>query len=239
VIQDQCKDLCTQIAEKKQMRLNVEQLKRFHKIRDLFTQQVNRLGPLLSVLRTLCSAKLAQIDLSQDAKPLLMEVVAIRDRFRAKPESIIDERAFAPTPFSETVTGIGDQLEADLQTAWSKYTERKIPATNREVLDVLATAFPREVRQLRQRAERLELTRHTLPKNAQELREFDDEVAELQRAWSQLGGGDVPAAVIAFLKAAAAPTGAAIDLLTEDVRRWLTQHGIARSFAIRVANAGM
>lgn len=239
MILDQCKELCTQIADKKQMRLSVEQLKRFHKIRDLFTQQVYRLRPLLSVLRTLCSAKLAKIDLSQDAKPLVAEAVAIRDRFRAKPESIIDERTFAPTTFSESLTGISDQLEAGLQTAWSKYTERKIPATNREVLDVLATAFPREVRHLRQRAERLEQTRHTLPKNAEELQEFDDEVAELQRAWSQLGGGDVPAAVIAFLKAAAAPTGAAIDLLTDDVRRWLTHHGIARSFAIRVANASM
>lgn len=239
MILDQCKELCTQIAEKKQMRLNVEQLKRFHKIRDLFTQQVNRLGPLLSVLRTLRSANLAYIDLSQDAKPLATKVVAIRDQFRAKPESIIDERTFTPAPFSESVTGIGDQLQADLQAAWSKYTDRNIPATNREVLDVLATAFPREVQQLRQRAERLDLTRHTLPTNAEELREFDDDVAELQQAWSQLGGGDVPAEVIAFLKAAAAPTGAAIDLLTDDVRRWLTQHGIARSFAIRVANAGM
>ena len=104
---------------------------------------------------------------------------------------------------------------------------------------MLATAFPREVRLLRQRAERIELTRRTLPKNAQELREFNDEVAELQQAWSQLGGGEVPAAVVTFLKAAAAPTGAAIDLLTDEVRRWLTQHGIARSFAIRVANAGL
>ncbi len=239
MILDQCKDLSGQVAEKKQMRLNVEQLKRFHKVRDLFAHQVSRLNPLFSVLRTLRSANLAEIDLSQEAESLVQDLTSIRDQFRAKPESLIDERSFAPTPFGDSVTAIADQLEAELQSAWSKYAERKIPATNREVLDVLATAFPREVRLLRQRAERLEMTRRTLPKNAEELREFDVEVTLLQRAWSQLGGGDVPASVIAFLKAAAAPAGAAIDLLTDDVRRWLAQHDIARSFAIRVANAGL
>src|SRR5439155_24767943 len=109
------------------------------------------------------------------------------------------------------------------------------PATNRDVLDVLATAFARDVRLLRQQADRLDLTRRTLPGSAQSLREFDAEVADLQRAWGQLGGGEVPPPVVAFLKAAAAPAGARLDLLTDEVRRWLADHGILAAFTIRAA----
>ncbi len=239
MILDQCRNVSEQIAEKKQLRLNVEQLKRFQKVRDQFAHQVSRFAPLLAVLRTLSAARLARIDMGQDARRLVAQVSAVRGQFRAKAESLIDERTFAATQFGESVAGIADRLETELQAAWLKYTERSIPGTNREVLDVLATAFPREVRLLRQRAEQLGLTRLTLPKSAEELREFDAEVGELQRAWSQLGGGDVPAAVVAFLKAAAAPAGAQLDLLTDEVHRWLTQHGIARSFSIRVASLGL
>ena len=45
----------------------------------------------------------------------------------------------------------------------------------------------------------------------------------------------MPPAVVAFLKAAAAPSGARLDLLTEEVRRWLADHKILAAFSIRAA----
>ncbi len=239
MILDQCRHLRSRIADKKQLRLNVDQLNRFQKVRDLFAQHLTRLAPLLAVLRTLRDAGLARIDLGEEAGRAATLVETARSAFGEKPESLIDERSFYAKSFGEEVTAVSDRLERELQAAWQRYTEGKMPATNREVLDVLATAFPREVRQLRQRAERLDLTRRSLPKSAEELREFDAEAGELQRAWSQLGGGEVPASVAAFLRAAAAPAGAQLDLLTDEVRRWLAQHGIAGSFSVRVTNAGL
>ena len=102
--------------------------------------------------------------------------------------------------------------------------------------NVLEPAFPREVRLIRDRSNRLALTRLTLPKTAEQVRDFDAEAAALQKAWEQLDGGDVPAAVLTFLRAAAGEQGARIELLTDEVRRWLEAKKIARSYSIRVSS---
>jgi hypothetical protein len=236
VILDECRSLSERISEKKQLRVNVEQLKRFHKVRDLLAQHAVRLRDLMAVWRTLRTAGIGELRAAGEVANLLTAVVETREKFRAKAESLIDERTFSSVAFAESLTVLTDAVESSLRTAWQQYTTKKIPIAPAEILSVLAPAFSREVRLIREKSERLERNRLTLPKSAEQLRDFDAEAEALQRAWEQLDGGDVPAAVLAFLRATASQAGARIDLLTEEVRRWLVAKKIVQSFSIRVAN---
>lgn len=179
---DLCRKVRTRIADRKQLRMNVEQLKRFQKVRDVFAQRVHRLEPLLAVLQVLRNAALVQGDFGADARRLVTLAESARTLLADRAEALIDEQSFSVKAFTEEIAGIADHLEMCLQAAWQKYTDKVIPATNREVLDVLAAAFPHEVRLLRQRTERLDLIRRTLPKSAEELAEFNAEVSDVQGA---------------------------------------------------------
>jgi hypothetical protein len=235
VILDECKQLEERIAAKKQLRLNVEQLKRFHKVRDLFALHAGRLLDVMAVWRTLREAGIVGLRSNTEVPRILASVREIREKFCAKAESLVDERSFSSVDFGKSLTDLTDAFEEALRSAWQQYTTKKIPPAPPEILLVLAPAFPGEVRLIRETSERLERTRFDLPKSAKQLVEFNAEVEALQQAWKQLDGGDVPPAVLTFLRAAAAQTGARLDLLTDEVRRWLAAKKIVQSFSIRVA----
>jgi hypothetical protein len=236
VILDRCKELTGCVAEKRRLRQNVDQLKRFQKVRDLVQRHATRLVDLVTVLRAFKETGVGTVTLSSQAKDSLLTVTGAREKFRTKTESLVEDKEFSSVGFSNALATTIDTLEEALKDAWGKYAESKTPAANPDVLSVLEPAFPREVRLIRERSNRLAVARLTLPKSAGQVREFDAQVAELQKAWGQLGGGEVPAAVLTFLRAAAGETGARIELLTDEVRRWLEVKKIARSFSIRVSS---
>jgi hypothetical protein len=235
---DRCDGLRGRIAEKKRLEQHVTQIRRFKKVRDLLTQHLDRLAPLRSAWHTLRNACIADVNVRSEAAPAFRAIDAIRQAFKQRPEAVIEDRVLNPVVLGQTLQGVADALERALVEQWQRHTTRKVPPANREVLDALAPAFRREVQLIRQLSEHIDRFRQILPVTPEQLQEFDAEVAELQRVWGQLGGGEMPAAVLLFLKAAAAPAGAGIDLLTEEVRSWLNTHRILRSFAIRVSGSG-
>jgi hypothetical protein len=236
VILDQCKELAGRVAEKRRLRQNVDQLKRFQKVRDMVQRHATRLKDLATVLSAFKETSVGAVPLPPPMRDSLLAVTSARGKFQTRAESLVDEKEFSTVAFASVLTETADALEEALKSAWSKYAEAKTPAANPDVLSVLEPAFPREVRTIRDRSNRLALARLTLPKSAAQVREFDAEVADLQTAWGQLGGGEVPAGVLTFLRAAAGESGAHIGLLTDEVRRWLEDKKIARSFSIRVSS---
>lgn len=237
MILDRCKALSARIAEKKTLEQSVTQIRKYRKVREAITQQKDLLTPLHKVSADLREAGVPTGAAPASIAPTLAAVATARDKFLQSAESIIDTTVFATGPFAQSLRLAADDLGSALLTAWQRHVAAKVPPANRDVLDALATAFPREVRQIRQGGERVERLRQILPASVQQVREMEAEAAVLQQAWGQLGGGEVPAPVLAFLKAAATPAGAGIDLLTDEVRAWLEQHKIVRSFAVRAAGS--
>ena len=236
MIVDDCKTLSARVSEYKRLRENSVQVGRFEKVRAVLETGTGRIAPLAAAVRTLRDANVANVELWQEAKELLATLGKARTAFTDRPESLIDPKILDLTKLGKAIEGLAKQLEERLRAEWLRHTAARIPATKRELLDVLAPAFPKEVRLLRQRAEKLELTRHTLPTTPEAVSEFESDVGELQQAWAKVGGGNVPATVTSFLQAAASHTGASLELFTEEVRRWLSEHKIIALFSIKVSN---
>lgn len=236
MIVDDCKTLAVRVSEYKRLRENSVQVGRFEKVRAVLETGTKRMRPLVATVRTFRAANVAKVDLGEEAKEILATLARAGTAIAECAESLIDPKVFDLAKLAKGIDALAKQLEERLLSEWLRYTGTRIPATKREVLDVLAPAFPREVRLLRQRAGKLELARDTLPTTAEAIGEFETDVEELQLAWAQVGGGDVPAAVTSFLQAAASHSGASLDLLSDEVRDWLTDHKILASFSIKVSN---
>lgn len=236
MILDQCKKLIDRVTESHRLRQKVDQLKRFQKVRDSVQRHATRFTDLTTVLRAFMETDVGQVPLPPQTKDSLLAVSNARNKFQTKAESLVNETEFSLVGFDNALNKTANSLEGALKEAWEKYAESKIPVANPEVLAVLEPAFPGEVRLIREHSTRLNQTRLTLPKSVQEVHEFDDEVVKLQSAWAQLGGGEVPFAVLTFLRAAGGESGARIELLTDDVRCWLEGKSILSSFSIRVSS---
>ena len=236
MILDECKDLTDQIAKKRQLRIHVEQLKRYQKVRDLLATHADRLAPLVSVCQTLRDTSIGDVRLGDMPDRLLVSINDVRAKFQTVPESIIGDRSLSLNGLSQSVNVLAGELETEVKRAWVQYTAAKTPTTNHEVLDVLASAFPKPVARIRLLSEQLERDRVTLPVNALHVENFNRKAAVLQSAWEALGGEQVPEAVLQFLKNAASPQGAPLQLFTDEVRAWLVAHDILKSFKVRVGN---
>ena len=234
MILDRCEKLQGRIAEKKQLDQSVKQMLRFRKVRDLLAQQRERLTGAQTAWRTLCGAGVFKGDVPAEIVAALAAVESAREGFGTRADSVIDERSFSLVNLGQSLSAAAEALETLLGDAWQRYVTGKVPSTSREVLDALQSAFPSEVRSIRQAGERLERHRQILPTSKEQVQEFENEVLALQQAWDRLGGGGVPRPVLTFLKSAAGHGGAGLELLTDEVRRWLTEHEVIRSFRVRV-----
>lgn len=236
MIVDDCKSLVTLVSEYNRLRENSDRVGRFERVRTVLETGTSRIGPLAATVLTFRKANIPNVELGHEAKEFLNTLRKAQAAFTDRPESLIDPKVLDLTKLGKAIEGLAKQLEERLRTEWMRHTGKRIPATKREVLDVLFPAFPKEVRLLRQRAEKLELARQTLPTSPEAINEFEADVGELEQAWTKVGGGNVPAAVTSFLQSAATHSGASLDLLTEEVRHWLSKHNIIASFFIKVSN---
>ncbi|QDV37413.1 hypothetical protein [Tautonia plasticadhaerens] len=235
MIVDECRRLSERIAEKRRLRIHVEQLNRFQRARDLLAGHVSRLAPLVNVCRTLRAAGVGEIRLDS-AEECRAAIAELHAKYREGADSILDERTLGMNGVLRRIVALADALEAELRERWASYTAARIPSTNREVLDVLAAAFPREVGRIRLLAEQCERARQALPMTTEDFEAFTNVAKSLRRSWDELGGGELPSSVLDFLRSAASLRGASIELLTDEVRGWLHDHGILNSFSVRLTN---
>lgn len=120
-------------------------------------------------------------------------------------------------------------LEERLNESWLQYTGSHTVSLDENLLNILGqipelAATIRDVRTLRSK---VQSHRNRLPETDADIQDFDDTVNEIRQQWSQLVGDSN---VISFLRACA--EGAPLDLLTEEVRNWLSECGIERYFNV-------
>lgn len=233
---DACQQLTARITEKERLRRHLEQLNKFEAVRDQLAQRsLSRLSPLVESWRALQEAGIIATSVADAARPVLDEVAALLAAVRDDPEATLDQRRFRPRAFADRVEAVAVRLQAELTRAWQDHTAAQPITTNRELLDVLdrLPRFRPTIQKIRALVERVRQAQGTLPASAAQVSAYQQLVAQVQSEWQQLGGGQVPADVLVFLRGAVGPTGARLEHLTEGVRHWLTEHQLEGSFAIR------
>jgi hypothetical protein len=237
VILDRCDTLRGRIETKKRVERNAKEIARFKKVRDVLGQHAVRLASLVAASEILAEAGIAVRPLPSGSGAAFAAVRTLKESFRERPDVVVDEEQFNLVRFDRALKSAADTLDGHLLGCWRRHALQFIPPANAAVLDALATAFPSEVRLIRSESARLTIAADSLPGTLEGIQAFERDATSLQAIWGQLGGGDVPQAVQLFLKSAASPAGAGLDLLTEEVRGWLDLHRITNSFSVRVATS--
>ncbi len=236
---DDCRRLTARISEKERLRRHLELLNKFEAVRNQLAQRaIARLSPLVACWEALQAATIPTASVAEAARPLLAEVTALLGAVRADPEAALDQRRFRPRAFFDAVEDVASRLQAELTRSWQDHTAAQAITTNRELLDVLdrLPRFRPTIQRIRALVERVRQAQATLPANEAQITAYRQLVGQAQAEWQQLGGGQVPAEVLVFLRGAVGPTGARLEHLTDGVRHWLSEHQLEGSFAIRAGN---
>jgi hypothetical protein len=234
ILQD-CEQLTARIAEKERLRRHLDQLNKYQRVCEQLEQAAARLDPLICAWRALSESGIAEVKLGQAATLLRTEASDVLSLFRTDREAILDPARFKPKPFVERAREVADELQSALLMAWQKHTSGRVLGTNRELLDVLERLpkFRATVQRIGALSEKVRQAQGTLPASKARVEEFAALIGQVERAWQELGGGQTPPEVLAFLKAAISSGGAGLALLTPPVTKWLTNNGLLTTFVIR------
>lgn len=236
MIVSRCETLRTRIETKKQVERNAREIARFKRVRDILAHHSTRLSSLVASSDILEEAGITVRPFPIGSGAALASVRTLKQSFAESPDTVVDEQ-FNPLRLERALKAAADALQDHLLGCWRRFALGLIPPANEAVLDALGAAFSREVRLIQTASARLAQAAESLPVSLEEIRGIEQEAARVHEIWGQLGGGDVPQAVLTFLRSAASTAGAGLDLLTDEVRNWLASHRISNSFSIRVANS--
>lgn len=204
----------------------------------IFQERQQKLATLVDELRSTVVAlsafrqrKLITVDLHQKVDQLLAEVATVISEFQQDRGWMVETFKF--NSLQTKVSSLKTDLELQLRQSWTVYKSQKIPMTNSDLLSLLGKIeiFKPTVQVIQRRIAEIKTVDY--PKSVSHFQQIDRAIQDLSTAWGNLD--EVPVAVQEFLQAATTH-GASIDLLTPEVRNWLTAEGITRFFYIRLSS---
>lgn len=125
---------------------------------------------------------------------------------------------------------------AALADAWRDWGERQLPRVDDEVLGILGQlpALKDAVARIREKRTLALKSVATLPDAPAAVLMLTSLASDIRTQWQSLAGDGIAAPVLAFLRAAGGQDGAPYGLLTDEVLRWLNEHGLAQSLRVRI-----
>lgn len=128
-----------------------------------------------------------------------------------------------------------DRLRRSLEDAWTDYlSDLSIPSVDEDFLILLETAGMQVddlLRDVEGALSRIRIRRERRMPQPGDVASVREAIATLQKAVEALGAL-VPPAIHDFIVQASGRTGAPLDLLTDSVRAFLDEHGLASSYRI-------
>jgi GGDEF domain-containing protein len=197
-------------------------------------QAVVELSLLIETLRIFRQKGMIAFDFSPKITPLLEIVSNIKDKFQENPEWIIDNKNFNGKKFQSDLDNLTNLLKQQLLQSWRNYLARRLRSTKSEFFDLLSRidAFRATIQKIRN-LDRL-IKRDEFPKNKEEFDNTEQIIYQLEELWNNLNTSEVPDVVLCFLKASVSQEGAPLNLLTSEVRDWITKHGVSEVLRIRL-----
>lgn len=225
-----CQELSRQSQEVVALKTYATEVDRFRDRQQKLATLVEGFKPVVTALRAFRERDLIAIDPSQKVDPVLAEVATIVSEFQQNRGWLIETFKF--NSLQTKVNSFKTKLEEQLRQAWSVYKSQRIPMTSSELLGLLGKidTFKSTVQTIQHHIAAINTVEY--PQDAAHFHRIDQAIQDLSTAWNDLD--EVPAEVQNFLRAATTH-GASIDLLTSEVRIWLTAQGITRFFYIRLS----
>jgi hypothetical protein len=161
-------------------------------------------------------------------------VTNVASRFREKPEAATLKQGKRWQTLVAAVVEAAESINASLTASWQTYVGSNLfagPPPEEEERSLARTPGNRRAmetyRRLFEQFSRLRSSVPAMPESIAHLRKLSDELSAIrfQR--------DVPHSVRDFLDATGTTNGAGLNLLTDEVRRWLADNGLLESYVVR------
>jgi hypothetical protein len=227
-----------QLSQLSQNKINLQKyasnLQGFQSRQQQIEQAVTGTLPLVQSLRAFRQRGIANFDLTQKADSLLKFIANVEGKFQEDPEWIISNENFNKNNFDYRVKDLQKALKEQLNQAWLLYRTQKMPNTDSEILNLLdkVSEFKRSIQQIRNLDLQIQQS-NSIPESSEDFEKVDRLIEQLNQCWDKLDADEVPEAALCFLRVAA-NQGAALSLLTPEVKDWLTKHGLIDALRIRL-----
>lgn len=229
----------TQLIELSQNKINLQRyatnLEGFQSRQQQIEKAVAGTLPLVQCLRAFRQKEITNFHLTQKAEILLTFIANIEAEFKKDPEWILPpNESFHKKNFTSRIEQLQNSLREQLNQSWWLYRSQKMPTTNNEILNSLEkiSAFKPTVQRIRILDLQIQES-NSIPESSEDFERVDRLIEQLKQCWERLNSDEVPEAVLRFVKEAA-NEGATLELLTPEVKDWLTKHRLIDSFRIRL-----
>jgi hypothetical protein len=236
MIVEDCQNLIGMLELKTQLKSNIELRNGFKTRHEEFDNSVKELESRVEIMRVLEVKGQAKLDVNLKTLVLLNHVNKTLTNYELEPSWIIDWGNNA-APFRNALKGVIQELDIHIDREWRAYTD-KTRHVNHEVLRVLSGIpdFAATVQKVQTSLKRIDQLKAKSPSGEADFQMFDSLVEQMDQAWSELGSDDVPLSVETFLKASGSREGAPLELLTGEVKVWLSSRNIGGSFRVRMTS---
>lgn len=167
-----------------------------------------------------------------DSAKCLERIRKIREALAQDPLSITKGRDFSS--MKTTFEKFAKDGTVSAEKTWEQYMPRARPTvdTNQLTQAEQQKDFATIALKLKTRAKHAEKIGKVPPANEEDFVEIETVWEDIRQMMSELPDVADDPLVQEFLKAANSPAGASIDLLTDDVRTWLSENNIAEKYRI-------
>ena len=230
MIAEECKKLRTQleeVAKAEEREKIVEQLETRR------TELVKLREAVLTVANSLKAiASRCEIAGKLDSTKCVERVQKIREALKTDPLSITQGRDFSN--MKKAFEKFAEVGSAAVIETWEQYMPKARPTidVNQLVEAELQEAFKSKALQLRSRAKYAEQLGKRPPGSVDDLLAIESVWEEIRQIISELPTVAKDPMVQEFLKAANSRSGASLDLLTDEVRKWLHENNVADKYCI-------
>jgi len=175
--------------------------------------------------------------LSMDLASLRQALETIATAYENDPNILLKPDNTLTRTFWNPLKNSPNQIRQDLEMSWKKYAQTILPRLDDELLGIFEKlpsthTQVRTIRQLQQQAQQLAVS---LPTGENDIQNLVNLANRIRESWQNLETTEIPPAVMAFLKAACG-AGASLDLFTDEVRQWLSEHRLTHAFSISLAS---
>lgn len=175
--------------------------------------------------------------LSIDLASLRQALEAVAIAYEDDPNTLLKPDNTLTRTFWSSLKNSPNQIRQELEISWKKYAQTILPHLDNELLDIFeklpsTRAQVRTIRQLQQQAQQLA---GSLPSSENDIQNLVNLANRIRESWQNLETTEIPPSVMVFLKAACG-AGASLDLFTDEVRQWLSEHRLIQAFSISLAS---
>lgn len=229
----QAEDLMKLIKQRRELRENRDRILGYKTRLDELGDLKKRTKPLIQTCLAFRESGIGDFDEPVYLKNLIDITIELKGLFEENPEKIIEARSLFQ--LTQGFTGLCGLLDSKLRTEWENYVMENNPAAKSELLYVLGRlpTFAATVSKIKRLSEQIMSMKQHLPKDKEDIKDFEKKVEELKLAWQKIGSDEVPKGVLQFLQGAVSG-GAHLNLLTDEVRQWLALNGLSNSFRINL-----